>query len=251
MKKLIAIILLLNLVLTSCTTPDADTTTSCGSDLQQGVPSEEQISQTDLTDNLEGTNSGPGPSATTSTNPSVPDPSETGTKGTEGTKPTGSTEGTDQTEPTQPQATEKPTTSTAPPEGTKPTNPLETTPTQPPETQPPATTPEETEHPTTEIVVLDFDAAEAYGNAYGVNTYQWVVDPSLTMSNAGFNFPDTISIAGLQENGGQEYLNRIVKEGVDALYTTLSLYGSPKGCRINCHIELLDSDTVAIYILYG
>ena len=250
MKKLIAIILMLNLVLTSCTTPDADTTTSCGSDLQQGVHSEEQFSQTDPTDAQEGTRPGLATSDPTSTSPSVPDSTE---NRTEGTGPAGPTEGTTPTEPkpTSPQATEKPTTPTTPPEGTKPASPPETTPTQPSETQPPATTPEETEHPTTEPVVLDCDAAEAYGNAYGVNTYQWVVDPSLTMSNAGFNFPDTVSIAGLQENGGQEYLNRIVKDGVDALYTTLSLYGSPEGCRINCHIELLDSDTVAIYILYG
>ena len=121
-----------------------------------------------------------------------------------------------------------------------------------PETQP-STEPTqgETEPPITEPVALDFDAAEDYGNEYGANTYQWVADSSLTMSNAGFNFPDTISMAGLQENGGQEYLNRLVKEGVDSLYTTLSLYESPEGCRINCHIEFLNSNTIAIYILYG
>ena len=132
------------------------------------------------------------------------------------------------------------------------TEPTEQAPIVTPETQP-STEPTqgETEPPTTEPVALYFDAAEDYGNAYGVNTYQWVADPSLTMNNAGFNFPDTVSMEGLQENGGQEYLNRLVKEGVDTLYTTLSLYGSPEGCRINCHIEFLNSVTIAIYILYG
>ena len=151
MKKLIAIILLLSLVLAGCTAPDSNPTASSGPDLQQGVPSEGTSSQTDSTDTQEGTRPGPVTSDPTSTNPSVPDSTE---NGTEGTTPAGPTEGTTPTEPkpTSPQATEKPTTPTTPPEETKPTTPPETTPTNPPETtptQPPETTPEETDPPTT------------------------------------------------------------------------------------------------------
>ena len=151
MKKLIAIILLMSLVLVGCTTPDSDPTASSGPELQQGAPTEGTFSQTDPTDAQEGTRPGPVTSDPTSTNPSVPDSTE---NSTEGTEPAGPTEGTTPTEPkpTSPQATEKPTTPTTPPEETKPTTPPETTPTNPPETtptQPPETTPGETDPPTT------------------------------------------------------------------------------------------------------
>ena len=153
MKKLLAIILLLSLVLVGCAAPDSDPTASSGPDLQQGAPSEGTSSQTDPTDAQEGTRPGPVTSDPTSTSPSVPDSTE---NGTEGTTPAGPTEGTTPTEPkpTSPQATEKPTTPTTPPEETKPTTPPETTPTNPPETtptQPPETKPEETEPPTTTL----------------------------------------------------------------------------------------------------
>ena len=156
MKKLIAIVLVLSMVLVGCTTPDSDSVASSGPDLTCSAPSEDHLSQTDPTDSLEGGNSGPVTSDPTSTNPTVPDPSENSTESTEGTKPAGSTEGTTPTEPkpTSPQATEKPTTPTTPPEETKPTTPPETTPTNPPETtptQPPETKPEETEPPTTTL----------------------------------------------------------------------------------------------------
>ena len=119
----------------------------------------------------------------TSTNPTVPDPSENSTESTEGTKPAGPTEGTDPTDPkpTSPQATEKPTTPTNPPEETKPTTPPETTPTQPPETQPPETTPEETTPPATEPEdtepQIDKDSYEfkcqvAYYAAQYINQYR-------------------------------------------------------------------------------
>ena len=151
MKKLIALILILGLVLVGCTAPDSNPSASSSPDLQQGAPSEGTSSQTDPTDPLEGENSGPVTSDPTGTTPTVPDSTE---NGTEGTKPAGPTEGTTPTEPkpTSPQATEKPTTPTTPPEETKPTTPPETTPTNPPETtptQPPETKPEETEPPTT------------------------------------------------------------------------------------------------------
>ena len=161
MKKLIALILMLSLVLVGCTVPDSDPTASSSPDLQQGAPTEGTSPQTDPTDAQEGTRPGPETSDPTSTNPSVPDSTE---NGTEGTKPAGPTEGTTPTEPkpTSPQATEKPTTPTTPPEETKPTTPPETTPTTPPETtptnppettptQPPETKPEETEPPATTL----------------------------------------------------------------------------------------------------
>ena len=151
MKKLIAILLILSLVLVGCTAPDSDPTASSSPDLQQGAPTEGTSPQTDPTDAQEGTRPGPETSDPTSTNPSAPDSTE---NGTEGTRPAGPTEGSTPTEPkpTSPQATEKPTTPTTPPEETKPTTPPETTPTNPPEptpTQPPETTPEETDPPTT------------------------------------------------------------------------------------------------------
>ena len=153
MKKLIALILILSLVLVGCTVPDSDPTASSSPDLQQGASTESTSSQTDPTDAQEGTRPGPVTSETTGITPTVPDSTE---NGTEGTKPAGSTEGTTPTEPkpTSPQATEKPTTPTTPPEETKPTTPPETTPTNPPETtptQPPETKPEETEPPTTTL----------------------------------------------------------------------------------------------------
>lgn len=153
MKKLIALILILSLVLVGCTVPDSDPTASSSPDLQQGAPTEGTSPQTDPTDAQEGTRPGPETSDPTSTNPSVPDSTE---NGTEGTEPAGPTEGTTPTEPkpTSPQATEKPTTPTTPPEETKPTTPPETTPTNPPETtptQPPETKPEETEPPATTL----------------------------------------------------------------------------------------------------
>ena len=151
MKKLIALLLVLSLVLVGCAAPDSDPTASSAPDLNQSTPTESTSSQTDPTDVQEGTRPGPVTSDPTSTNPSVPDSTE---NGTEGTKPAGPTGGTTPTEPkpTTPQATEKPTTPTTPPEETKPTTPPETTPTNPPETtptQPPETKPEETEPPTT------------------------------------------------------------------------------------------------------
>ena len=151
MKKLIALLLVLSLVLVGCAAPDSDPTASSTPDLNQSTTSESTSSQTDPTDPLEGENSGPVTSDPTGTTPTVPDSTE---NGTEGTKPVGPTEDTTPTEPkpTTPQATEKPTTPTTPPEETKPTTPPETTPTNPPETtptQPPETKPEETEPPTT------------------------------------------------------------------------------------------------------
>ena len=178
MKKLIAILLVLSLILVGCTAPDSDSTTPSAPDLNQSAPSEDQSSQTDPTDSLEGENSGPATSDPTSSTPSVSDPSKNGTEGTEGSKPAGSTEGTDQTDPTQPQATEKPTIPTVPTEETKPkpSEPPATTPTQPPETQPeestpPATEPEDTE-PQIDKDSYEFKCQVAYYAAQYINQYR-------------------------------------------------------------------------------
>jgi len=178
MKKLIATVLVLSMVLVGCTTPDSDTTASSGPDLQQGAPTEDQSSQTDPTDSLEGGNSGPATSDPTSSTPGVSDSSENGTEGTEGSKPTGSTEGTDPTDPTQPQATEKPTIPTVPTEDTKPkpSEPPATTPTQPPEKKPeestpPATEPEDT-GPQIDKDSYEFKCQVAYYAAQYINQYR-------------------------------------------------------------------------------
>ena len=178
MKKLIAIVLVLSLVLVGCTVPDSDSTASSVPDLTFSAPSEDQSSQTDPTDNLEGGNSGPASSDPTSSTPSVSDSSENGTEGTEGSKPAGSTEGTDPTDPTQPQATEKPTTPSVPPEDTKPqpSEPPVTNPTQPPETQPeestpPATEPEDTE-PQIDKDSYEFKRQVAQYAAQFINQYR-------------------------------------------------------------------------------
>ena len=269
MKKSLALILGLCIFLSACTAGNGPETIG---DPTTTPPTSSQTTATTAPAETGGADETVAPSR-----PDGTQPIET-SEPTEATRPAATVpsnkEDTDTPKQTEPKETDLPVTtqpSTDSPETQPPvTNPPETHPseTQPPETkleetEPPTTQPTVTDpttsqekiaeptEPATEPIALDFDAAEAYGNAYGVNTYQWVADPSLTMENAGFNFPDTVSMARLQENGGQEYLNRIVKEGVDALYTTLSLYGSPEGCRINCHIELQNSDTVTIYILYG
>lgn len=178
MKKFIAIFLILSLVLVGCTTPDSDSTASSDPDLTYSAPSEDQSSQTDPTDFLEGGNSGPATSDPTSSTPAVSDPSENGNESAEGLKPAGSTEGTDPTDLAQPQATEKPTIPTNPPEDTKPqpSEPPATNPTQPPETQPeestsPATEPEDTE-PQIDKDSYEFKRQVAQYAAQYINQYR-------------------------------------------------------------------------------
>ena len=67
MKKLIALILILSLVLVGCTVPDSDPTASSSPDLQQGAPTEGTSPQTDPTDAQEGTRPGPETSASAGT----------------------------------------------------------------------------------------------------------------------------------------------------------------------------------------
>lgn len=172
MKKLIALILVLSLVLAGCTVPDSDPTASSDRDMHQSAPSESTFSQTDPTDPLEDENAGPDPSATTSSTPTVPDPSQNRTESTEGNAGTESTEGTTPTETRPPQqATEKPTDPTTPTEGINPTTPPETNP-----TEPPATEPEETQPPATEPPIdkdsYEFKRQVAQYAAQYINQYR-------------------------------------------------------------------------------
>ena len=261
MKKLIVILLILSLVLVGCTAPDSDPSASSSPDLHQSAPSESTSSQTDPTDNLEGTNSGPGPSATTSTNPSVPDPSENGTEGTEGSKPTGATEGTDPTETTQPQATEKPTTPTTPTEETKPTTPPETKPTEPPATEPeatnpPATEPDATDPPTDKV---DASVIVSQANSYAMSL-GFVVDYSLNKSNSGYYSPDyrpiaanEVGIAAAKDlvSATKNQLNSRFSED----YSPTLVDGIFGLVRVNCVVEYSHTDELGnwyyIYVFYG
>ena len=171
MKKLIALILVLSLVLVGCTVPDSNPVASSEQDLHQSAPFESTSSQTDSTDHLEGTNSGPDLSATTSTSPSVPDPSENGIEDTEGSKPTGSTEGTDPTDATQPQASVKPTTPTTPPEETTPAGIPKPVDPQP-ETEPPTETQPEETKPQIDKDSYEFKQQVAYYAALYINLYR-------------------------------------------------------------------------------
>ena len=256
MKKLIAIVLVLSMVLVGCTTPDSDSTASSVPDLTYSAPSEDQSSQTDPTDNLEGTNSGPGPSATMSTSPSVQDPSENGTEGTEGSGPAGSTEGTDPTDPTQPQATEKPTIPTNPPEDTKPTTPPETKPTEPPATEPEETTPPATDPPKEDV---DPAVIAAQANSYAVSL-GFVVDGSLNKGNAGYYSPDyrpiatnEVGIAAAKDlvSATKNQLNSRFSEGYSPTLVE-SIFGL---VRVNCVVEYSHTDELGnwyyIYVFYG
>ena len=260
MKKFIAIILLMSLVLAGCTAPDSDPTASSGPDLQQGAPSEGTSSQTDPTDTQEGTRPGPVTSDPTSTKPSVPDSTE---NGTEGTTPAGPTEGTTPTEPkpTSPQATEKPTTPTTPPEETKPTTPPETKPTEPPATEPeatdpPATEPEETNPPAAKV---DASAIASQANSYAVSL-GFVVDYSLNKGNSGYYSPDyrpiatnEVGIAAAKDlvSATKNQLNSRFSEGFSPTLVE-SIFGL---VRVNCVVEYSHTDELGnwyyIYVFYG
>lgn len=260
MKKLIAIILTLSLVLVGCTTPDSNPPTSSGPDLQQGAPTEGASSQTDPTDAQEGTRPGPLTSDPASTNPSAPDPTE---NGTEGTSPAGPIEGTDPTEPkpTSPQATEKPTTPTNPPEETRPTTPPEIKPTEPPVTEPeatdpPATEPEETEPPKEKV---DAATIAAQANSYAVSL-GFVVDSSLNKGNSGYYSPDyrpiatnDVGIAAAKDlvSATKNQLNSRFSEGYSPTLVE-SIFGL---VRVNCVVEFSHTDELGnwyyIYVFYG
>ena len=237
MRKFLIIALILGFVLSGCTTmdPDHDTTNTLDSHLSE--PSEDWSSQTDPTESLEGTASGPVASEPTLPTPTVPDPSENST---------------DETQSPQ-QATETPTTLTEPTEVTKPTQtlPPETTPTQPAEPEM-----EETDQPK-EIVDASQIAAEA--NSYAVSL-GFVVDNSLNKGNSGYYSPDyrpivtnEIGIAAAKDlvSATKNQLNSRFSESYSPTLIE-SIFGL---VRVNCAVEYSHTDDMGdwyyIYVFYG
>ena len=237
MRKFLIIALILGFVLSGCTTmdPDHDTTNTLDSHLSE--PSEDWSSQTDSTESLEGTASGPVASEPTLPTPTVPDPSENST---------------DETQSPQ-QATETPTTPTAPPKVTKPTQPPppETTPTQPAEPEM-----EETDQPK-EIVDATQIAAEA--NSYAVSL-GFVADNSLNKGNSGYYSPDyrpivtnEIGIAAAKDlvSATKNQLNSRFSESYSPTLIE-SIFGL---VRVNCAVEYSHTDDMGdwyyIYVFYG
>ena len=237
MRKFLIIALILGFVLSGCTTmdPDHDTTNTLDSHLSE--PSEDWSSQTDPTESLEGTASGPVASEPTLPTPTVPDPSENST---------------DETQSPQ-QATETPTTPTAPPKVTKPTQPPppETTPTQPAEPEM-----EETDQPK-EIVDASQIAAEA--NSYAVSL-GFVVDNSLNKGNSGYYSPDYRPI--VTNEIGTAAARDLVSATKNQLNSRFSESYSPPLLesifglvRVNCVVEYSHTDELGdwyyIYVFYG
>ena len=237
MRKFLIIALILGFVLSGCTTmdPDHDTTNTLDSHLSE--PSEDWSSQTDPTESLEGTASGPVASEPTLPTPTVPDPSENST---------------DETQSPQ-QATETPTTLTEPTEVTKPTQapPPETTPTQPAEPEM-----EEADQPK-EIVDASLIAAEA--NSYAVSL-GFVVDNSLNKGNSGYYSPDyrhistnEIGIAAAKDlvSATKNQLNSRFSEEFSPTLIE-SIFGL---VRVNCVVEYSHTDERGdwyyIYVFYG
>ena len=237
MRKFLIIALILGFVLSGCTTmdPDHDTTNTLDSHLSE--PSEDWSSQTDPTESLEGTASGPVASEPTLPTPTVPDPSENST---------------DETQSPQ-QATETPTTPTAPPKVTKPTQtpPPETTPTQPAEPEM-----EETDQ-AKEIVDASRIAAQA--NSYAVSL-GFVADNSLNKGNSGYYSPDyrpivtnEIGIAAAKDLvfATKNQLNSRFSESYSPTLLE-SIFGL---VRVNCVVEYSHTDELGdwyyIYVFYG
>lgn len=237
MRKFLIIALILGFVLSGCTTmdPDHDTTNTLDSHLSE--PSEDWSSQTDPTESLEGTASGPVASEPTLPTPTVPDPSENST---------------DETQSPQ-QATETPTTPTAPPKVTKPTQPPppETTPTQPAE---PWT--EETGQP---VEIVDASQIAAEANSYAVSL-GFVVDNSLNKGNSGYYSPDYRPIA--TNEIGTAAARDLVSATKNQLNGRFSESYSPTLLesifglvRVNCAVEYSHTDDMGdwyyIYVFYG
>ena len=237
MRKFLIIALILGFVLSGCTTmdPDHDTTNTLDSHLSE--PSEDWSSQTDPTESLEGTASGPVASEPTLPTPTVPDPSENST---------------DETQSPQ-QATETPTTLTEPTEVTKPT-----------QTLPPETTPTQLAEPWIEetgqpVEIVDASQIAAEANSYAVSL-GFVVDNSLNKGNSGYYSPDyrpistnEIGIAAARDlvSATKNQLNSRFSESYSPTLLE-SIFGL---VRINCVVEYSHTDELGdwyyIYVFYG
>ena len=235
MRKFLIIALILGFVLSGCTTmdPDHDTTNTLDSHLSE--PSEDWSSQTDPTESLEGTASGPVASEPTLPTPTVPDPSENST---------------DETQSPQ-QATEAPTTPTTPYGETKPTTPPETNPTVPTETEPEVTEPSAAKVDTSVIA----SQANAYAESLG-----FVVDSSLHKGNSGYYSPDYrplvtneqgVAAAKEMVAATKNQLNSRFSEGYSDTLVE-SIFGL---VRVNVLVEFSHTDELGnwyyIYVFYG
>ena len=237
MRKFLIIALILDFVLSGCTTidPDHDTTNTLDSHLSE--PSEDWSSQTDPTESLEGTASGPVASEPTLPTPTVPDPSENST---------------DETQSPQ-QATETPTTLTEPTEVTKPT-----------QTLPPETTPTQLAEPWIEetgqpVEIVDASQIAAEANSYAVSL-GFVVDNSLNKGNSGYYSPDYRPIA--TNEIGTAAARDLVSATKNQLNGRFSESYSPTLIesifglvRVNCAVEYSHTDDMGdwyyIYVFYG
>ena len=237
MRKFLIIALILGFVLSGCTTmdPDHDTTNTLDSHLSE--PSEDWSSQTDPTESLEGTASGPVASEPTLPTPTVPDPSENST---------------DETQSPQ-QATETPTTLTEPTEVTKPT-----------QTLPPETTPTQLAEPWIEetgqpVEIVDASQIAAEANSYAVSL-GFVVDNSLNKGNSGYYSPDYRPIA--TNEIGTAAARDLVSATKNQLNSRFSESYSPTLLesifgliRVNCVVEYSHTDELGdwyyIYVFYG
>ena len=237
MRKFLIIALILGFVLSGCTTmdPDHDTTNTLDSHLSE--PSEDWSSQTDPTESLEGTASGPVASEPTLPTPTVPDPSENST---------------DETQSPQ-QATETPTTLTEPTEVTNPT-----------QTLPPETTPTQLAEPWIEetgqpVEIVDASQIAAEANSYAVSL-GFVVDNSLNKGNSGYYSPDyrpivtnEIGIAAAKDLvfATKNQLNSRFSESYSPTLLE-SIFGL---VRVNCVVEYSHTDELGdwyyIYVFYG
>ena len=177
------------------------------------------------------------------------------------TKPTATTKAT--TAPAESKAT-TPSATTLPPE-TKPA--ATTAPTQAPTTAPtaaPTTAPTEapttapTEAPTeattapTEApqISLDYDAAMAAGNAYGVSAYGWIYDSSIGWDD-GFDFALWYSLDEIAEGGGQQFLNDRMCSQVRGTYDSLVRSGSENPVAYFSCYCYESNGFVYFYVFYG
>lgn len=123
----------------------------------------------------------------------------------------------------------------------------------PGETLPSATESAEETTPATEpSVELDYGAAMAYGNSYAANTYGCVYKPELDWhtDGTGYDFGGDYFVEQIVNNGGQDMLNRLMADKVDA---TFGEWRFPDGCAgigVEC-ICYEEDGTVWFYVFYG
>lgn len=118
---------------------------------------------------------------------------------------------------------------------------------------PPTTEAVEEVFSTTEpSVKLDYGAAMAYGNSYAADTYGCVYKPELDWhaDGTGYDFGGDYFLEQIVNNGGQDMLNRLMADKVDA---TFGEWRFPEGCAgigVEC-ICYEEDGVVWFYVFYG